>query len=77
MACASGALTVAPVNSSSHVLPQPIRPGSNAASITERLSEQMEEDELAEASEIYEALGLLCCTSAPQIRDHYTMLSDV
>ncbi len=31
----------------------------NAASITERLSARMEEDELAQASEIYEALGLL------------------
>lgn len=31
----------------------------NAASITERLSAQMEEEDLAQASEIYEALGLL------------------
>ncbi|MBO6937462.1 MAG: hypothetical protein JJ863_20985 [Deltaproteobacteria bacterium] len=31
----------------------------NAASITQRLSEQMEEDDLAQASEIYKALGLL------------------
>lgn len=31
----------------------------NAAAITERLSAQMEEEDLAQASEIYEALGLL------------------